>query len=151
MKLFRNTVFSFSFVLLLVQTCAKDQDEQLAEGRTVEPVGTKKELVVADWKTFRTTADKIVGITENNLKTLRRMIDTTSSGDNKIKWNLIYQQSDYQLSELKSSFQDRDLAFTRELTRYDGSSGRANTEFKKLFFYQAGEINDALQDVINGE
>lgn len=153
MKSFKNSIYSLSLLLFLAQTCEKEPKEELNEEQSYleSMYGQKKEAVIADWKKFKATAAKMIKISETDLRTLKFMIESTQVADSRIKWNLVYDKSTYQLADLKRRIDERDLELARELVDYDGSSGRKNADFKKSFLSDIVQIDAELERIIDEE
>jgi hypothetical protein len=151
MKSIRNSVFSLSIVLLIGQTCVRDSDENLDDDQSYfeSMYGAKKEVVEADWEKFVPMAKNMIAISESNLKKLRVKISQAADGDKKIKWNLILQKDEYEIQQLKLELQKRNLKFLEELKNYDGTSGKANTDFKTDWLHRIMTLNSSLEDATN--
>jgi hypothetical protein len=151
MKSIRNSLFSFSLLLLIGQTCAKDSEENLNEDESyIESMyGAKKPVVEADWKKFIPLAKNMIAISDSNVKSLRAKAKQTNDSDQKIKWSLILQKSDYELQQLKMQLQQRDMKFKAELKKFDGTSGKTNTDFKTDWLHRMIELNTTLEEAID--
>ncbi len=147
MKTLRSSIVSLALIALLSHTCAKESDETLDEDESyVESMfGQKKEVVKAEWNTFIREAEKLISISESNLKTLHLKIKGSDDTDRKTEWVVLYISSRKQLDQLKEKFKARNLKFQKELKDYDGTSGKRNSDFKDNFLHDIVGLNKALE------
>lgn len=153
MKFTLNNIFSFSLFFLLINTCAKDADEDqtideetfIRQMNRENRIEDRKALATADWDTFMKETHELMAITENNFKSLHSKIDNAPEAQ-QIQLKISFQNSKSDFDHLKDSLQAHDLLVRKALKNWDKKMIREHNDFKKEFRNTLVDINNRLEE-----
>lgn len=142
-------LFSMFFFILLGQMCTgkdeKYEDEELSVSQTDTPALKEAE---SNWKKFRVTADKMIIISESNLKTLDLKINREDSINGNVQWKAFYKTSEQKFNRLKKELQYHDKEMNEALKNADLQPIRINQDFSSRFLNEIIDLNNEMEDAI---
>jgi len=156
MKFNLNNVFSFSLFFLLVNTCAKDADEDqtideetfIRQMNRENRIEDRKAMATADWEAFMKEAHELMIITENNFKSLNSKIDKAPDVQ-QVQLKISLRDSKNDFDHLKDSLQAHDILLRAALRNWDKKMIRQHNYFKKKFRNELVDINNRLEKAID--
>lgn len=149
MKLQKYILSVAVFPLLLLQTCAKDSDEnndtdtEFATVRYSDDETVTKEMAIEDWETFLKHSQESIGNAEVNIGNLETKIDEADDYQ-KIQWQEVCDFANSSLIKLKAKRSRRNTAFENEIKNYDRDVYERNAAFEAEFNTEMAAINSRL-------
>lgn len=142
-------LFSMFFFALLGQMCngkdEKYEDEELPPDQTSSLTLKEAEN---KWKKFRVTADKMIIISESNLKSLDLKINNEESVNGNLQWKAFYNKSEQKFKQLKDELEYHDKEINEALKNADLQQINANKDFPQRFLLDIMELNNEMEDII---
>jgi hypothetical protein len=144
------TLFIMSLFILLGRMCSDKEevyeDEELPSGQTK---ALTIEEATTNWKRFMVTADKMVAISEHNLKSLESMIDRDTNVNGNQKWKVLYNKSEQQLNQLKEELECHNDDVIDAIKNSNLLQIKSNKDFPPKFLHEIIELNNEMEDVID--
>lgn len=149
----RNRFYSLTILVLLGQTCAKENEAYIDEDQNyVETMyRTTKKEAQSDWKEFYKNSSQVISVTERNLNAIETKIKNTNSNRDKEVLKKVLNTSRLQLDTLKGKLKARNLEFESELKHYETSSAMKNKEFRNNFQSGLQALNTRLEAILGEE
>lgn len=145
----KNTSFILILFMLAI-TCTKDKEEATdtqPNSETFEKIKSANKAA-AEWKRFNKTAEKLLAITETNLKSLAVVREKTLIVDEQQSLFLIYTQSKNQYKELKSRLANKNSAFKKDIINYSPEIEPDYRSFTTQFLRDILDLNNNLEDLV---
>ncbi|WP_284653238.1 hypothetical protein [Flavobacterium terrisoli] len=143
-------VLSMFLFALLGQMCnnkeEKYEDEELS---TEQTTAFALEEAEANWKRFMITADKMIAISETNLKSLESMINQDDNVNGNLKWKMVYNASEKHLNKLKEELESHNDDVVEGIKNSNLLQIRSNRDFPSKFLREIIELNNEMEDIID--
>jgi len=113
---------------------------------TKEDAAAEKEKAVADWKTFKDDSEKAIAAMEDEVKNAEAKIYKANKKESAaLKADLIKNRE--RLDGLKKQLKDQNMAFEKEVSKFDAAAKAKNEAFKKEFEHDMDGLNTAIKDL----
>jgi hypothetical protein len=143
-------IFLIMFLFILSGRMCSDKEEVYEEKSSPgQTEGITIDEATANWKKFMVTADKMVAISENNLKSLESKIDDDTKINGNLKWKMLYNKSEQQLKQLKEELECHNDDVIDGIRNSNLLQITSNKDFPPQFLHDIVELNNEIEDVIN--
>lgn len=143
-------LFIMSVFISLGRMCSDKEevyeDEELS---TEQTKGLTLEEAEANWNKFMITADKMIAISESNLKSIESMIDRDTNINGNLKWKMLYNKSEQQLNQLKEELACHNDDVIEGIKNSNLLQIKSNKDFPSAFLAKIVELNNEMEDVID--
>lgn len=145
-----SLLFTMSLFILLGRMCS-DKEEVYEEDElsTEQTQGLTIEEAEANWNKFMATADKMIVISENNLKSMESMIDRDTNVNGNLNWKMLYNKSEQQLNQLKEELEFHNDDVIEGIKNSNLPQIKSNKDFPSKFLAKIVELNNEMEDVID--
>lgn len=138
--------------IVLGQMCNGNESENDREDPPVAAQPAKKitgEDAETDWKQFIASAEQMIYLSDNNLKTLKFKIKNAENPVDKVKWKMVLNSSEYKIRHLKQRWEQRRPGVAAELKKSKDGNVRADSIFTANFIREMANVNREMEKVID--